>query len=170
MSVCDRIVRVWQVLAFVGAFGGASLGCAVDASAPDVATSEQALRSSFDGTVVDGVRAPDGAVRSTVLGPDGQVVVVLDVRGDRLVVERRDRTSSPLSFGVPADAQGNGLEDWNLVAYGFSRGTSTPSDPSSVRLSRMSEGTDGQKCIAAGGTWAECTMWLYCRTHWCPFW
>ena len=34
----------------------------------------------------------------------------------------------------------------------------------------ISAGTDGQMCIAAGGTAMQCAYYLYCSRHWCPFW
>jgi len=178
-----------MVVTFVVSSFGA--GCAVasseegDAPAAPAASARgaQALTSDYDGVTVVGERDAAGIVRAEARNAKGEALLVLRVEGERLVIDpRSDRSLAPWSGAVPAAATAsNELSDWNYLAYAYSqrlspapaggaRDTGDTAQAGAVQPQMMSAGTDGQMCIAAGGTAAECAYWLYCRRHWCPFW
>lgn len=150
-------------------------GCAVESEASEApAHGAQALTSDYDGVTVVGERDDGGSVRAEARSATGETLLVLRVEGDRLVIDpRADRSLSPWSGAIPADAKAhNELSDWNYLAYAYSQrlAPSKAGEAGGVQPRMMSAGTDGQMCIAAGGTAAECAYWLYCSRHWCPFW
>jgi hypothetical protein len=147
-------------------------GCAVETE--PVASEGQALTSIYDGVTVVGERDGEGNVRAEPKNDRGESLLVLRVEGDRLTIEpRADQTVAPWSGTVPADVvTTNGLGDWSYLAYAYAQRVSPleANGSGEIRPQMMSAGTDGQMCIAAGGTTMQCTYWLYCRKNWCPFW
>ena len=164
-----------QAVCVLLACGAAAMGCAVESEAPAVAQTAQELTSTYDGISVVGVRDADGTVRVEPRGARGEALLTLRVRGDRMEIEPHDGSLAPWSGSVPVDvATANDLTDWNYLAYVYAQHVALPSAPSEVggqlHPSMMSAGTNGQMCIAAGGSAMECAAWLYCSKHWCPFW
>lgn len=162
-----------MVVTFVVSSFGA--GCAVESEAPEApARGAQALTSDYDGVTVVGERDDAAIVRAEARSAQGDALLLLRVEGDRLVIEPRgDRSLPPWSGAIPAEATArNELSDWNYLAYAYSQRLAPPTagEAGAVQPRMISAGTDGQMCIAAGGTAAECAYWLYCSRHWCPFW
>lgn len=171
MNVSIRTVSL--AVALVSA--SLAVGCAADPAAePGSSSAPQALTSEFDGVSVVAESDARGVVHATPMNERGEPILVLTVEGDRLTIEpRADRSLAPWSGPVPAEARAAGdLADFSFIAYAYSARLSPaapPSTPGAVRP-QMQAGTDGQMCIAAGGTAMECAYWLYCRKHWCPLW
>jgi hypothetical protein len=173
------VSKFGSVFAFVaGAVATvAMVGCSapVDAPPSGTTTAPQHLVLAYDGTTVVSDQAADGSIRVEPKNANGEALMALVVRGDRVEVEPLgDRTLAPWSGTIPADAGKQELEDWSYRAYAYSQHVEAPklpiSDQGGVKPQMQSAGTDGQMCIAAGGTAFECAYWLYCRRHWCLGW
>lgn len=153
----------------------AMVGCSAPTEAPPTSAGEQHLVLAYDGVAVVSDQAVDGSIRVEPKNANGEATMALEVRGDRITIEPlADRSLSPWSGAIPADAKTSQLEDWSYIAYAYSQHVEAPRPATrelgGVKPQMMSAGTDGQMCIAAGGTAMECAYWLYCSKHWCPFW
>lgn len=153
----------------------AMVGCAAPTEAPPTSAGEQHLVLAYDGVTVVSDQAVDGSIRVEPKNANGEATMALVVRGDRIAIEPlADRSLAPWSGMIPADARTSQLEDWSYIAYAYSQHVEAPKpatrEPFGVKPQMQRAGTDGQMCIAAGGTAMECAYWLYCSKHWCPFW
>ena len=173
------VSKLGSVFAFVAGavVTVAMVGCSAPVEAPPAGTTTtpQHLVLAYDGTTVVSDQAADGSIRVEPKNANGEALMALVVRGDRIVIEPLgDRSLAPWSGTVPAGASTTELEDWSFLAYAYSQHVEAPKlesrEQGGVKPQMQQAGTDGQMCIAAGGTALECATWLYCRAHWCPFW
>lgn len=166
-------IKIASVL-LVATLASFTVGCAAEAEPEPVEYAAQSLTTDYDGVTVVAERDAAGRVRVEPKNARGEVALVMTVEGGTLAIEpRAGATVRPWSGPVPSSASAkNHLEDWSFLAYAYAEGFSTPGSPSAATGIRpqMAAGTDGQMCIAAGGTAMECAYYLYCRRHWCPFW
>ena len=148
----------------VGALAMGSMGCAAEAGDESRATASlsDTLTSSYGDVTVDGKVHADGRITAEARNANGEGLVRLTVRGDRVQIEPiGDRSLAARTITVPGDANAkNTLESWNFYAYAYSQhiasGDAVASDHTGTRpLQRIS----GVGCIAAGGTAMEC--WFY---------
>lgn len=151
---------------------GVGCGGATDGS---VATQEGTLTTTYDKLTVVAEMDERGVVRAAPQNADGETLLVLRVAGDRMEIEpRAGSTLAPWSGTIPAGVvQKNELSDWSYLAYAYASGLKPEpraATEGGVTPQMISAGTDGQMCIAAGGTAMQCAYYLYCSRHWCPFW
>jgi hypothetical protein len=166
-------IKIASVL-LVATLASFTVGCAADAEPEPVESVARSLTTDYEGVKVVAERDAAGRVRVEPKNARGEAALVMTVEGGTLTIEPgAGATVRPWSGPVPASASAeNHLEDWSFVAYAYAEGFSSPGAPSATTGIRpqMAAGTDGQMCIAAGGTAMECAYYLYCRRHWCPLW
>lgn len=135
-----------------------SFGCA---AGPETGSTAN-LTSSFDAGSVDGERRADGEVTATAKDANGDALLVLTVRDDRVeILPLGDRSLTPRTIVLPRDASNTTttLEDWNFYAYAYSQHVVSVDASANTTGIRPQQRITGASCIAAGGTAMQC--WYY---------
>lgn len=154
-------------LATVGVGCGGETEGSVDPSAP------RSLISNYDDMTVVGEVDDNGVVTATARNASGHALLVLRVAGHRMeIAPSPGAPLAPWAGDVPPEVLAkNDLADWNLFASAYADGLRPEaSRAGGITPQMLTAGTEGQMCIAAGGTTLQCAYWLYCRKHWCPLW
>ena len=163
-----------SVMSFAVAVTTLGVGCGGATTEGDVAPHAESVTTSYDKLTVVTERDARGVISATPKNAAGEAILVLRVEGDHIEIAPRASTLAPWSGSVPVDvAQANELTDWSYLAYAYAAGLrpeARADGQGGIAPQMISAGTDGQMCIAAGGTTAQCAYWLYCSRHWCPLW
>jgi hypothetical protein len=145
-------------------------GCSVGAEDPAGPLGQgEVLTTSYDGTNVVGQRYEDGSIRVEPLDAQGRALMALTLRGSHLEIEPlADQTLARQTVDLSSpSATSYGLKEWNTIAYGYSKKFAKQSE-GGVSTKQMSAGRNGDMCIAAGSTLAECWYYHFCNGF-CPW-